>query len=694
MKGVVMMREMRLGTKLMIGGLAAVAIPIIIIGMAAVYESTVTIFSLAEEGMVNTSRGLAYTLNLELTKELRLTQNISFSNNVIAAAEKVDREGEKNSRKEIDQVQKELAKIRKTAGDRYSSVLLVRKDGITFADGDEGKFKGLNLAGRAYLEKALQGAANIGEMVHSRKDNNVICTSAAPIYAPEGNRVVGVVVVTLRLSYFWDLIDTVKIGRTGYVFLVDQNGIYIAHPVKEKILKEGLPQTKGYEALVEKIKGTQAGVVEYISVQGIKNIAAFAQIELTGWRIFTTIPSEELLAPAHFTRNIIMMIGLIALLAASAFFYFFARGLARPLSVLVDAAEKIAVGDLGMDIPVMKRQDEVGVLAGAFMRMSEYLTEKAQVVNRIAAGDLSGQFKAISERDALGNAAVAMVEGLRRITGDIKEGINVIVASSREISVAATQLASSSVEAATAVRETTTTIEEVKQTARLVSERAGSVSEVTRNAEQVSQGGKKSVEDSISIMIRISDQVESIAASIGKLSEQSQAIGGIITTVNDLAGQSNLLAVNAAIEAAKAGEQGKGFAVVAQEVKSLAEQSKQATEQVRLILSDIQKAISAGVMATEQGSKAAEAGVHQSSEAGEAIRLLAENVAQSARASVQIAASTNEQLAGMDQVAQAMENIRQASEQNVASTRQAETAAKDLQELGQKLKTLVDRYQL
>jgi methyl-accepting chemotaxis protein len=193
-------------------------------------------------------------------------------------------------------------------------------------------------------------------------------------------------------------------------------------------------------------------------------------------------------------------------------------------------------------------------------------------------------------------------------------------------------------------------------------------------------------------MKHIQDQMESVAASIVRLSEQSQAIGEIIATVSDLAEQSNLLAVNAAIEAAKAGEQGKGFAVVAQEVKGLAEQSKQATAQVRAILNDIQKAMSAAVMATEQGSKAVQAGVQQSAEAGQAIRMLAESIAESAQAATQIAASSQQQLVGMDQVAGAMENIKQASAQNAAGMKQVETTAQNLRDLGQKLKQLVEQY--
>jgi methyl-accepting chemotaxis protein len=154
------------------------------------------------------------------------------------------------------------------------------------------------------------------------------------------------------------------------------------------------------------------------------------------------------------------------------------------------------------------------------------------------------------------------------------------------------------------------------------------------------------------------------------------------------------LAVNAAIEAAKAGEQGKGFAVVAQEVKSLVAQSKQATAQVRAILGDIQRAINAAVLTTEQGGKAVEAGMQQSTRAGEAIRALSESIAEATQAATQIAASSHQQLVGMDQMALAMENIKQASTQNVAGTKQAELAAQSLHDLGQKLKQLVMQYRV
>src|SRR6266571_582564 len=180
-----------------------------------------------------------------------------------------------------------------------------------------------------------------------------------------------------------------------------------------------------------------------------------------------------------------------------------------------------------------------------------------------------------------------------------------------------------------------------------------------------------------------------LAERIIGLSEQGQAIGEIIATVNELGDQSNLLAVNAAIEAAKAGEAGKGFAVVAAEVKALAEQSKQATTQVRGILGEIQRATQAAVIATEQGVKAADAGEKVAQGAGESIRILAQSVHEASQVAQQILVSTQQQVVGIDQIAIAIENIQHVSTQNMVATRQVERAAQDLNELSQQLQALV-----
>lgn len=360
------------------------------------------------------------------------------------------------------------------------------------------------------------------------------------------------------------------------------------------------------------------------------------------------------------TNNRIMMVVssvtiLISILLLSGLSLFIIRSITRPLGVAINVAEKVARGELTVDIDAGDARDEAGILIQSFSRM---------------------------------------VENLRRLMGQIKEGANSVAAAAGQISTSVTEIASSATETASAASETSTTVEEVRQTALDSNNKAKNVSDSSQKAVDVSQTGEKSVTETVEGMHRIEAQMESIAESIMKLSEHGQAIGEIIATVEDVAEQSGLLAVNASIEAVKAGEQGKGFSVVAQEVRSLAEQSKQATARVRNILDDIQKATSEAVMKTEQGSKAVDEGVKQSAESGEAIQRLANSVADAAQATTQIAVSSQEQLVGMDQVVSAMESIKQASDQNVAATKQVESAAQDLHSLGQKLKQLVEQYSL
>lgn len=370
------------------------------------------------------------------------------------------------------------------------------------------------------------------------------------------------------------------------------------------------------------------------------------------------------------------------------------RNIAGPLREVSAAAQKIALGDLSVALTSNSRRDEIGDLAKSFAEMTDSLGQMARVAGQISAGDLTAETKPKSDKDTLGRALATMRESLRRVTSEIQGSISLLSSSAQQIAATTSQVASAAAETAAAISETTTTVEQVKQTAQLSSQKARYVSETAQKVAQVSQGGKKSAAESVEAMKQIREQMESIAESIVRLSEQSQAIGGIMLTVNDLAEQSNLLAVNASIEAAKAGEQGKGFAVVAQEVRNLADQSKQATAQVRGILAEIQRATNAAVMVTEQGSKVVEAGFKQSAQTGESVQQLAESIAEAAQAAIQIAASSQQQMVGMDQVALAMENIKTASTQNVASTKQTESAAKNIDDLGRKLKELVAVYQV
>lgn len=358
-------------------------------------------------------------------------------------------------------------------------------------------------------------------------------------------------------------------------------------------------------------------------------------------------------ASARTSSLVFVAIGLLALALATGLVTVLNRTFATPLTHLALLAEQIGAGNLTVILPEGQRQDEIGALTAAFRQM---------------------------------------LATLRRSTGDISQVVSELGASASQILAATSQVAAGTAETAIAINETTTTVEEVRQAAEQSSQKAQYVANNALRVDQASQSGQKAMEDTAAAMDRIREQMATIAQTVVTLSEQSQSIGGIIASVTDLAVQSNLLAVNAAIEAARAGEQGKGFAVVALEVKSLAEQSKQATAQVRGILSDVQKATGSAVLATEQGSKAVEAGVKLAAQAGEAIRVLTETSGEAMEASVQIVTSSQQQVVGMKQIGVAMENINQAGSQNAISMKQMESAAQNLNQLGQNLKDLVLQF--
>jgi methyl-accepting chemotaxis protein len=294
----------------------------------------------------------------------------------------------------------------------------------------------------------------------------------------------------------------------------------------------------------------------------------------------------------------------------------------------------------------------------------------------------------------LGRSLNDTITSLHQMTLQIHETGSSLGSTASEILAATSQQASGAGEQSAAITQATATIEEVRAIAEQTAQNADAVARVARQTAESSSIGREAVGKTAQGMEQVKQQVESIAAFALDLSEQAQAIGAIIATVKEIAAQSNMLALNAAVEAARAGEAGRGFAVVAQEVRSLAEQSRQATVQVEQLLSDIKHGVNAVVMATEQGMKGADAGVRLAAEAGAVIHQLTAGVTESAQAATQIAAAAGQQLVGMDQIATAMGSILQATTQSLAGVQQSKVSAGELNTLATQLRDLVEQYSL
>lgn len=356
------------------------------------------------------------------------------------------------------------------------------------------------------------------------------------------------------------------------------------------------------------------------------------------------------------------VLGGVALVALVPLFWVI-HGLTDRIVLLSRVARRIAAGDRELRADI-GGDDELAVLGAAFDEMTSQLRRGIET-EKAARDQLETLFRAVSET------------------------VNSLAASTAQILSSTTEQAAGVQEQASSVAQTVTTVNEVLQTSDEVARRARAVSESSQRVLEAGTAGRHAVEETIAVLDSVKQWSESMAESILELAEQAQAIGEIISTVNEIAEQTNLLALNAAIEASRAGEHGKGFAVVAAEVKTLAEQSKRATAQVRQILGDIQKATNSAVLATEEGTRSVSSAIKVAAQAGDTIRVLANSVSEASETAAQIASTSEQQVTGMTQIHQAMKNIDAVTNQNLTATRQTEHAAQDLNRLGSRLKEML-----
>jgi len=467
------------------------------------------------------------------------------------------------------------------------------------------------------------------------------------------------------------------------------------------------------------------------SLRGFSNenvLASWRTNPLLNYVVYAQIPSNTALSDINGLGVIMigMVVIFIALVAAVA--YFFAREVAKPILKLTHAAREIALGNLDTRVAVTST-DELGLLADAFNNMTnnlhrrvygekqnrEYLEEVLnsymKFVERVSRGDLTARLSLngqegpnliVAKVDAdqddnllrLGYNLNRMVEALHSMASQTRDVARSLSEAALQILDSSTQQISSATQQDAAVSQTTSTVAEVRATVAETAERAQMVAEAAQQSVEISRQGQHAVAETIEGMNVIRSRVESIAENILMLSERTTQIGDIIATVNAIADQSKMLALNASIEAARAGEEGRGFAVVAMEVRNLAEQSREATAQVRDILSEIQQATNTAVMVTEEGTKGVDLGVQLVDRAGRAIRELAGKLEDASQSAMQIAASTRQQSQAMDQLTSAMSSIKASTSLTATSMQNTQRNAKDLNEMARQMEAAISAYKL
>ena len=648
---------------------------------------------------------------------------------------------------------------------------------------------GKRAVGTHLTDNVYDIAVKKGVTYYGRRDlfGKKYVTAYEPI-KDKNNKIIGVLFTGTEESQTLDIvkksINETKVGKNGYMFVIDSNGAMLVH-------NSSTEQNLSELDYVQEMFKNKNGAINH-KINGRQVFDAYTYYDPLDWYIISRADLSDFSGPIDTLRNTIFALVIASILIGSAIAILFGRSISVPLQQVVLMIKELRNGHVSARLNI-KRHDEIGVMAATMdefaddlqtnivgdikrIAIGEYINEFSEPVDdrdeirpalrmmvksldhlhketikltsAARAGDLSvrgdetafsggyrmiiagfnktletitepvneamrlagyyasGDFTArfdpnipvagefVAYRNALNTIGIELSRLMKLITEELFEGVSVLSSASSEILTITSQLSSASYQTAETVNETSDTVEKVRIRTDMANKKTQAVSEKAIKAIGVSEEGQKSVQEILDGMSHIQRQMDTIGLNVLKLSEQSQAIGEIIATVTEISEQSKFLAVNASIEAAKAGELGKGFGVVANEIHNLALQSKQATSTIRTILTDIQRGVSSTVVSTEKGTKTVADAVRLTSDAREAIEVLTRSSADSSHEAIEIASSIQEQVAGMDQISLAMEKIRNAAQENLVITRKVENTAETLHELGVRLKKITEQYRV
>ncbi len=510
-------------------------------------------------------------------------------------------------------------------------------------------FKEMHNQEKAWYKQTMTGAQDsfMSSPVISQATGKIIVNSIA-VARNDAGQPVAMVLAAIYVQSVMDKVQELKLGEKGYSLLVSKEGVYIVNPDQEAIMKKKISEEedKSLVELGEKMLSGESGVYRF-STGGNNMIAFYTPIQSTGWGMATLAYEDELFKPVTSMLSIMILISIVLLVLLSGGILITVNKVMSPLGVMMDEMKLLATGDFRDRPSTIESKDELGMLANAVMEMRRGVAKVMRSVSHSA--------------ESLAGSA---------------EELN---ATTEQSSMAANQVAQSIVKVAEgtsqqldSVEYTINTFENLNEAIQDMAKESEKAANKTREASEIAREGEITLKTAIEKIKIIENTSNKTAESVTTLGENSKQIGEIVGTISGIADQTNLLALNAAIEAARAGEQGRGFAVVADEVRKLAESSQEAAQKISDLIKVTQADTEQAIQDIGSGSESLKTGVENIISMGEAFRKIIAIVEQVSDQMQDISLASKSMASNGDEI---VENVKEIGETSKATAEEAETVS-------------------
>lgn len=641
-------------------------IPLVIASSIIYYVSSNNALNTEEEWLGNQTASTVENMEEWIQKRLDKLTLIANSDTII--------NGELAARSQLINVVKEQDPT-------YETVVVIGKDGIVEAHTDPSLVGKLDLSERDYFIKGIKGEQSVSNVLNSNATGNRILAIATPILNAN-KEIVGVVSATVNFeSLIQEFLQNENSqNNSTYPVLVDGNNIVQFHPNADLIGKtiEEAGFSKNIGDIFEKGKTSGSKKIE---VNGEEQLVTYAPLKSAGIGIYLFTSFDDILQVTNSIKNITLIIIAVVTVLIISVAIWIANGMTKPIRNIVAQLRLVATGDLTSKDIVVQSKDEIGQLADNTNSMKHSLRE------------LIKQLKESSEHTAETSEQLA-------VSADQSNQTSVVITESIQA------VAEGAADQAEMVTESTEALDEVAQGVQQIAEASATISEKASSTLNKAQTGKESVEKNITQMNTIQQSVQNSDELTKSLIVRSQDIVKILEVITSIADQTNLLALNAAIEAARAGEHGKGFAVVADEVRKLAEESQRSSQEIASIVTIIQKEIEQTSESMNAVMNEVESGVLIANNSRELFMEILEltydvsdNITNMSATSEEISAGAEEVSASFNQISTITKNtktstqeVAAASEEQLAGIEEISSAAQSLKNLAAELEKTITKF--